>query len=280
MIHFNFSFAYHDAAFKMSGHIHAKELIGLSGPSGAGKSTFLRLLAGLEKAQEGHLVVDDTIWFDTQQRIWLSPRMRPIGMVFQDGGLFPHMTVKEQILYADNRGDIKWINELIKTTGLAKLVNRYTYELSGGQKQRVALARALARKPKLLLLDEPLSALDQSSKEQLQYLLQCVHEKYLTYTILVSHNIAELLCLTHRVFKCKKGRITQCGIPYQMLLPNTSQFLSAQVLAKRYINHQWTLTLLVGQTIFNINVPAKKIKTLQERQIIRLCPKTFKVVVN
>ncbi|QQS16273.1 MAG: ATP-binding cassette domain-containing protein [Neisseriales bacterium] len=264
----------------MSGHIHAKELIGLSGPSGAGKSTLLRLLAGLERAYDGRLVVDDVIWFDAKQQIWLPPQKRPIGLIFQDGALFPHMTVKEQIFYAGNSIDTKWIDELIRLTGLTKLVYRYAHELSGGQKQRVALARALARKPKLLLLDEPLSALDQGAKEKLQALLQRAHEKYLTYTILVSHDIAELLSLSHRVFKCEKGRIIQCGIPYQILLPNTSQALSAQVLDKCYVNHQWTLTLRIEQTIFNIKVSAKKAKALQKNQVIQLHPKTFKVIIN
>lgn len=273
MIYFNFLFNYYGFSFEMRGDIKTGELIGLSGPSGAGKSTFLRLLAGLEKAEQGQLIVGDTVWFDSQKKIFLPPQMRQIGIVFQDYALFPHMTVKEQIIYATHQQDSKWIDELITLTGLDELIHRYPYELSGGQKQRTALARALAKKPKLLLLDEPLSAIDHDARMQLQILLQHLHKEYLTYTLLVSHNIAELLFLSHRIFKCEKGKITASGIPSQVLLSNITQHLSAKILEKRYINHDWVLTLLIGQTIFNIKASQEEVAHFTEGETIKLCPK-------
>lgn len=279
MIYFNFSFNYRDFSFQMRGDIKIGELVGLSGPSGAGKSTLLRLLAGLEKAKQGQLIVGDTVWFDSQKKIFLPPQMRQIGIVFQDYALFPHMTVKEQIVYAADQQDSKWIDELIALTGLDKLIHRYPYELSGGQKQRTALARALAKKPKLLLLDEPLSAVDHDTRMQLQVLLRHIHKEYLTYTLLVSHNIAELLFLSHRIFKCEKGEIIASGIPSQVLLSNITQHLLAQILEKRYINHDWILTLLIGQAIFNIKASQEEAAGLTEGETIKLSPKTLSALI-
>ena len=129
--------------------------ISLSGESGSGKKTILRCLAGLEKAN-GFIKVDDEIWQD--EKIFLSPQKRRIGFVFQEYALFENLSVKDNLLFVEK--DIDHCNKLLDMLGLMSLKDRYPTNLSGGQKQRVALGRAMMRKPKLLLLDEPLSALD------------------------------------------------------------------------------------------------------------------------
>lgn len=255
MIYFDFSFEYHHFFLKMAGSIYAGEIVGLLGPSGAGKSTLLRLFAGLEKPQNGKLTVAKKVWCNTAEQIFLPTQKRCLGMVFQDSALFPHMRVKEQILYASN-GDHHWVDELLYLMNLIKLSNCYPHALSGGQKQRVALARALARKPRLLLLDEPLNALDQSAREVLQELLRKLHNQYLTYTILVSHDINELLFLTNRIFRCEEGRIVGSGMPFD-ILPHESP-LKGKLLFKKEVKDSCMLILLIGQTLFQVRVTSQK----------------------
>ncbi|MEJ7661517.1 MAG: ATP-binding cassette domain-containing protein [Hymenobacter sp.] len=138
------------------------ELLAMTGPSGAGKTTLLRLLAGLDRPDAGFVRFGGQTWSDAAAGQWLLPQRRPLGFVFQDYALFPNMTVRENLAFvAENQADKKQlVSELLELLELTELANRRPALLSGGQQQRVALARALARRPRLLLLDEPLSALD------------------------------------------------------------------------------------------------------------------------
>ncbi|MDZ4378071.1 MAG: ABC transporter ATP-binding protein, partial [Xanthomonadaceae bacterium] len=148
--------------------VAAGETVAIVGASGAGKSTLLRMLAGLSQPNSGRIVVDGEPWFDSAKKINLPPQQRAIGFVFQDYALFSNLTVRQNVAYAADKGQASWVVRLLAMTGLTELQDSLPARLSGGQKQRVALARALARKPKLLLLDEPLSALDGALRAQLQ----------------------------------------------------------------------------------------------------------------
>lgn len=168
------------------------ELVCLYGPSGAGKTTLLRLLAGLIKPQNGRIVYNDTVWCDTEKGIFVPPQIRRTGLMFQDYALFPNMTVEKQLRFAQLEKDDSAIDTLLELFGLKLLANRKPHQLSGGQKQRVALARALASKPTLLMLDEPLSALDRTMKAALQEEIRKAHQLLGTVTLMVSHDPDEI----------------------------------------------------------------------------------------
>jgi len=194
--------------------VAAGSFIALMGPSGAGKTTLLRLLAGLAQPDAGRVRAGDVTWCDTAARINVSTRRRAIGFVFQDYALFPNMTVQGNVEYAMGRqsrpDDVKRLLQLVDLEGLR---DAYPPRLSGGQKQRLALIRALARRPDLLLLDEPLSALDFDLRRQLQDELRRLHVDFGTTTLLVSHDMFEVLRLADRVVHLEQGRITYDGSP-------------------------------------------------------------------
>jgi molybdate transport system ATP-binding protein len=179
------------------------EFLGVMGPSGSGKSTFLRILAGLEEAR-GRIVVDGEVWLDGKRA--LAPQKRSAGMVFQDYALFANMSVLGNLLYVDP--DEAFARKLLELVGLWELRDRNVTRLSGGQKQRVALARALMRRPKLLLLDEPLSALDPATRSRLQGVIADLHRAFGTTTIMVSHDYGELGRLAQRVVHMELGKLT------------------------------------------------------------------------
>lgn len=188
--------------------LHNKELLALTGSSGSGKTTILRILAGLEKRAKGHLMVQGELWQDSAQGIFLAPQQRSIGVVFQDYALFPNMSVVQNLQFALPRTENQMlIEELLEVMDLQELKTAYPRELSGGQQQRVALARALVRRPKLLLLDEPLSALDTQMREHLQAFIRLLHERYALTTLLISHHPEEIQRLADRVLVLEKGKI-------------------------------------------------------------------------
>lgn len=190
--------------------LFAGELLALSGPSGSGKTSILRILAGLERRARGRLEVQGQVWQDSTQAIFLAPQQRPIGVVFQDYALFPNMHVEQNLRFALSKNDRSvFIEELLEVMDLQELKRAYPRELSGGQQQRVALARALVRRPKLLLLDEPLSALDASMRSHLQVFIRQIHERYQLTTLLISHNPEEIQRLADRVIGLEKGKIVQ-----------------------------------------------------------------------
>ncbi|UFH53435.1 sulfate/molybdate ABC transporter ATP-binding protein [Spirosoma sp. KNUC1025] len=187
--------------------LESGSLTALVGPSGSGKTTLLRLAAGLETPRQGRIVVDESVWLDTQQRINQPPQQRSIGYIFQDTALFPNMTVRENITYAAPMNQQPLVNELIEATGLESFVNQKPARLSGGQRQRVALARALVRRPQLLLLDEPFAALDAQASQTLRQVLLDLHRAWGTTTLLVSHHEVDVLALADRVIRLVQGRI-------------------------------------------------------------------------
>ncbi len=207
------------------------ELVTIYGPSGAGKTSVLRMIAGLLTPDDGRIVVDQINWFDKAGKTNVRTQRRNIGMVFQDYSLFPNMTVRENLEFALEKGQSKTIlDDLLQLTELGDLYNKRPTLLSGGQKQRVALARALVRRPKLLLLDEPLSALDAEMQSKLQdYLLQ-IRKEYNLTTILISHDLLEVIKMSKRVLILEDGYIKKDGAPTEVLpLSNLRAFLANQI---------------------------------------------------
>lgn len=189
------------------------ELVALFGSSGAGKTTLLRILAGLVNPDKGTVKFGDTVWFDLDNKINISPQNRSISFMFQDYALFPNMTVEENIHFAQSKKNFNTIHDLLSIFGLTEFRKHKPYGLSGGQKQRVALARALSRKPQLLLLDEPLSALDADMRSALQNEIQQAHTLLGTTTILVSHDLNEVFRLASHVLCMENGLIHRRGNP-------------------------------------------------------------------
>jgi molybdate transport system ATP-binding protein len=190
------------------------KLLTLYGPSGSGKTTLLRILAGLTGMEDGHIEAEGEIWYDKASGIDRPARKRPVGMVFQDFALFPHLTVRENLEFALGKdGDRRLVDELIDLMELGPLRDIRPHRLSGGQQQRVALARAVVRRPRLLLLDEPLSALDDEMRFKLQDYILSAHRHYQLTTLLVSHHLPEIFRLSDEVICLEKGRIGRSGPP-------------------------------------------------------------------
>ena len=202
-------------------------LVAITGPSGSGKTTLLRMLAGLLHPRQGKIVHDGQIWLDTATGVRCRPQDRQAGMVFQDYALFPHMSVEENLCFALHKTDSRQIvRELIGVFELKELLGRFPRQLSGGQQQRVALARALVRRPSLLLLDEPLSALDPTLRTRLQDYVLEVHHRYGLTTLLVSHDYQEIRKMADWMIRMDHGSIVEAGRPSD-LLRQSDQGLSA-----------------------------------------------------
>lgn len=189
------------------------EFVALSGVSGSGKTTLLRVLAGLEDAF-GEIIVDGEIWLN--EKIKKPIQKRDIGFVFQDYALFPNLSVIDNLLYVKKDKDLA--KQLLSLTDLYELKNRYPNSLSGGQKQRVSLCRALMKRPKILLMDEPLSALDPHMRLKLQDEILTLHKEFKTTTIMVSHDPSEMYKLASRVLVMSNGKIIDDGLPKEILL--------------------------------------------------------------
>lgn len=229
------------------------EFMTLFGPSGAGKTTLMRLIAGLEEPDGGVIKVGDEVWFDASSKINLPPQKRSVGFVFQDYALFPTMSVRENLLFAAETADQRYmVDDLIEMVELSQLSNRRPATLSGGQKQRVALARALVRRPKILLLDEPLSALDPSMRSKLQDELALIHQRLGVTTLLVSHDVAETVRLSDRIAAIESGRIVRTCPPMEFFSSHALSGklqLIGEVLGIEEDFPVCIVTLLVGNSI-------------------------------
>jgi len=210
---------------EVDAEIQGNELLCLFGHSGAGKTTLLRILAGLTKPDKGRIMFNDTVWFDSEKKINLPPQQRNVGYMFQDYALFPNMTVEKNISFAQKEKNKNEVDKLIKLFDLEVLKNQHPAKLSGGQKQRVALARALAAKPNLLLLDEPLSALDYDMRLSLQHEIKKAHDLLNTVTVMVSHDLQEVFHLASSVIMLKNGSIINKGKPVDVF-SQSSEFKS------------------------------------------------------
>ena len=190
------------------------KITAIYGPSGVGKTTLLRMLSGLTTPDEGKIIVNEETWFDSEKKINVKPQKRNVGFVFQDYALFPNMTIKQNIMFGlKDKKETTLVNRLLEETHLTQLSNQYPSHISGGQKQRVALARALVLRPSILLMDEPLSALDIETRIRLRKLILELHTVYKTTTLLVSHDIPEIFSLADQVMKIENNQLVSYGSP-------------------------------------------------------------------
>ncbi|SNR73101.1 sulfate/molybdate ABC transporter ATP-binding protein [Desulfurobacterium atlanticum] len=211
-----------DVSFELSDGITA-----IFAPSGSGKSLTLSIIAGLLTPDEGQIVVNDKVFFDSETGINLSPQKRKVGYLFQNYALFPHLTVYENVAFPLRNRDRRKVEKLIKLFHLDGLEDRKPDTLSGGQKQRVALARALVYEPEILLLDEPFSALDRNLKEALYEEILKVKEIFSIPIVLVSHDIDEVLALSDRIIVYQNGKVLQKGPVHSVLkLPISKEVAS------------------------------------------------------
>ena len=204
-----------DAAFDCA----PGELLALVGPSGSGKTSLLRTIAGLLKSSSlrGRVAIGDEVWFDSERGVDLPPQQRRAGLVFQHYALFPHLSALQNVAIAAPAGVLSQAHRaLLDRLGLAGLENRRPAQLSGGQQQRVALARALAREPKVLLLDEPFSAVDAPARQALYHELAALRQSLSTPMVLVTHDLAEARRLADRVVIVDAGESLQSGTPAQV----------------------------------------------------------------
>ncbi len=235
--------------------LKANEITAIFGESGAGKTTLLKIIAGLIKPEFGRIEVGDELWFDTQKNVNLGIQKRKIGFVFQNYALFPNMSVKENISYAATSK--QKAEELLSLMNLENLAKIYPKNLSGGQAQRVALARALAREPQILLLDEPLSALDFKMRSFLQDELVKILQHFKITTLLVSHDLAEIYKLSHRILELSDGKIIKDARTNEFFTSSNLSAklrLSATLLEMKKSDILVIFTLLLNQDIVKITL--------------------------
>ena len=259
------------------------EFVALFGPSGVGKTTLLRCLAGLEQPEQGSVVVGGDTWFEGSQRINLAPQQRRAGYVFQDYALFPNMTVRGNLEFALRKGaDKKRVDELLELMELGELQHRKPEVLSGGQKQRVALARALASEPSLLLLDEPLSALDASIRSRLQDEILRLQKHFGITAIIVSHDVGEVYKLANRVIVMDAGKIVQQGTPAAVFSTGqtSGKFrFTGEILAIEPMDVLFSLTVLVGNQIVRVVATHDEAAELHSGDRVMMVSKAFNPMV-
>ena len=261
-------------------HLQIKkgDFVALSGKSGSGKTTLLRVLAGLESSN-GTISVADKIWQDKE--FVLSVQKRAIGFVFQDYALFPNMTVEQNLLFVEQDRDLA--NYLLEITELTLLKDRLPTTLSGGQKQRVSLCRAFMKRPKLLLMDEPFSALDPSMRKKLQNEILILHKKFGTTTIMVSHDPAEIYRLASRVLLLEQGTIKSDGTPKEVLLKTSgSQKFSfeGELLEIIKIDVIYVAIVAIGQQLVEVVISRYEAKNLSIGSIVQLSTKAFSPIIK
>jgi ABC-type sulfate/molybdate transport systems ATPase subunit len=199
------------------------ETVALVGPSGAGKTTVLRAIAGLRRPDRGRIALGERAWFDARAKVDLPPERRSVGLVFQEYALFPHMTVRDNVGFG-GRGRV---DELLERLGIAHLADERPGALSGGERQRVALARALARDPQVLLLDEPLSALDAHTRAVVRGELQDVLATLALPTLVVTHDFRDAAALADRIGVMVDGRLRQEATAAQLVAHPADAFVAS-----------------------------------------------------
>ena len=264
--------------------INQGDFVTIYGPSGAGKTTLLRIIAGLIRPESGYLSVGDSTWYDSQKSINLKPQERPVGLVFQDYALFPNMTVRENINYAlgDNKNG-KAVSEILGLMNLEDLINRKPDTLSGGQKQRVALARSLVKMPEILMLDEPMSALDMEMRHRIQNYLLEAHKKFNLTTILVSHDIGEVFKLSNAVIMLENGKILRQGLPSEIFInkgiSGNFQF-AGEVLNISKEDVIYIVTVLIDQQVVRVIAEESTASRLAVGDKVMVTSKAFNPIIQ
>lgn len=275
-----------DLLLEFNKEFEQSDFVSIYGESGAGKTTILRIIAGLIKPEFGFIEVGGKVWFDSQKGIFLPPQKRKVGFVFQDYALFPNLSVRENLNFALESKDKGKIDELLELMGLKALENSYPAKLSGGQCQRVALARAIIKEPKILLLDEPLSALDFKMRSFLQDEILKLTTHFKLTTLLVSHDIGEIYKLAKRVIELKEGQVANDAPPNELFTNSNLSAklqLSASVLAIKKADILVILTLLLGQNIIKITLSeqefTQKYSSLKVGDSLLICEKAYNPLI-
>ena len=254
------------------------EFVALAGLSGSGKTTLLRILAGLEEAN-GTINTSNTFWLN--DKFCLPSQKREIGFVFQDYALFPNFSVIDNLLYVNKDKDLA--NYLLKMTELDELKNRFPQTLSGGQKQRISLCRALMNRPKILLMDEPLSALDSNMRTKLQDEILTLHKEFGTTTIMVSHDSSEIYRLANRMVVLNYGQIISDGRPKDILLKTKgSQKFSfeGELLDLVIVDVIYVAIVSIGQQLVEVVVSKDEVINLEIGQRVTLSTKAFSPTIQ
>ena len=282
MIHLDIDKKLHGSNGEMSLEIQLDiqegEFIALSGKSGSGKTTLLRILAGLEDSS-GIIKVSNDFWQNGKTKI--PTQKRKIGFVFQDYALFENMSVLENLLYVNN--DKELALKLLVMTEISELKERLPNKLSGGQKQRVSLCRAMMNKPKLLLMDEPLSALDPSMRTKLQSEILKLHKEFKTTTIMVSHDPSEIYRLASRVLVLSQGKIVNDGTPKDVLLKTSGSAKFAfegellDIVKVDVIN---VAIVSIGQQLVEVVVSDSELENLKIGDVISVSTKAFSPIIK
>jgi molybdate transport system ATP-binding protein len=264
--------------------IASGSFVTLYGKSGAGKTTILRMLAGLFTPDRGIIEVNGITWLDTSTGINQPPQKRNVGFVFQDYALFPNMTVKENLLFAGEKGrDQKIVQDLIEINELGDLQHRKPGTLSGGQQQRVALARALVQTPQILMLDEPLSALDNEMRLKLQHYVLEMHREFGLTTVLISHDISEILKMSDIMLVLDQGKITRQGTPAEVLtnkeVSGKFQF-TGEVIAMEKQDFIFILSILIGKDLVKVVADESEAKTLNIGDKVLVASKAFNPIIK
>jgi len=254
------------------------EFLALGGESGGGKTTLLRIIAGLDDAY-GNIAVDDNLWLKDDKS--LKVQQRDIGFVFQDYALFENMSVEENLYFV--KKDKVLVDRLLTLTSLNKLRHRLPNTLSGGQKQRVSICRAMMRKPKLLLLDEPLSALDPSMRVKLQDEILLLHKEFKTTTIMVSHDPSEIYKLANRVIMIDKGKIISDGDPKDILLKSSGSkkfSFEGEVLDITKVDVVYIAIISIGQQITKVVISKNEAQHIKVGDKVSLSTKAFTPIIQ
>jgi molybdate transport system ATP-binding protein len=237
------------------------ETVALVGPSGAGKSTVLRAIAGLVRPTRGLVALDADTWYSSVERLHKPPEDRAVGLVFQEYALFPHMTVRKNIAYGRGRR----ADEIMRRLRIEQLGDEKPGQLSGGERQRVALARALARDPAVLLLDEPLSALDAHTKAAVRSELRELLRDLALPTLLVTHDFEDAALLADWVGVIDSGKLIQCGRPENLVAAPANSFVASLIGAnvlEGYAHPKGDLTAITlddGSTVYSSDAASGRV---------------------
>lgn len=261
--------------------INKGEFIALYGPSGAGKTSTLQLLAGFMKPDQGSIKVNGKNWYHHSKSLPLQERN--IAYMFQDYALFPNMTVRENIQFASKKnGTTSLTGELITQMQLVELADKLPTSLSGGQKQRVALARAMAQEPDILLLDEPLSALDTSTRLALQNHIVEFHRTLGLTTIMVSHDISEIIKLSDRVIKLDNGKVVDSGKPVDIFMQKelSGKFkFTGEVINIQQQGFLYIVTVLIQNNPIKVIAQKTEVEDLNIGEKVVVASKAFNPII-
>ncbi|RXK00530.1 molybdenum ABC transporter ATP-binding protein [Arcobacter sp. CECT 8986] len=258
--------------------INEGDFVALTGLSGSGKTTLLRILAGLEESTS-NINVSGKVWQDDKH--FLPVQKRQIGFVFQDYALFSNMSVIENLLFVNK--DKELALELLELTELTKLKDRNVTTLSGGQKQRVSLCRALMNKPKLLLMDEPLSALDPAIRTKLQDEILTLHKKFKTTTIMVSHDPSEIYRLSNKVIVMQNGLVIKEGKAKDVLLKTSGSAkfsFEGELLDIVKVDVIYVAIISIGQQLVEVVLSEDEAKILEVGSKVRVSTKAFTPTIS